>query len=515
MAIANPRSSNCSRLPSDDSEDACPNEGTWHKKAPSRPSNQAKGGGGVFAEAEDMKERLKAKLKHKQYNVADFYKETGCWQQIARDQRFDSLTLVIIFLNAIWIWIDTDYNDAESGLLDASMGFVIGENAFCAYFSFEWLVRFMSFQVKRNCLRDSWMVFDSVLVFFMVLETWVLTLVLLSLGGTGGAGLGNTSILRMARLLRLTRMARLARLLRALPELMTMVRGVMASTRSVALTSTLLFGIMYVFGIALRQLTDESDVGELMFDSVPEAMTTLMIDGVFLDSFGLVIRTLGNQSIWSAITFQIFVCMATLTVMNMLIGVVCELVTNVAAMEKDTRTIMQVKEKVMQVLKRIDSDSDCQISKDEFLKLVDEEECVAALNEVGVDVPGLMDLIDIIFKRDDEKDKAEDKDHETTLTFDELIETIYGLRGSNSASVKDIVDLRKFVHQGVARLEGKVSQLSPDSKKAARSRSTVKDRQPEVTHSLEARLGRLEVRVERILQLLEGRAQVGVTRTRL
>jgi len=509
-------SRNNSHLKADDEEETCSDEDARPKKIPSRLSllSLTKGGGSIFADAEDMKERLKAKLKHKQYNVADFYKESGCWQQIARDPRFDSFTLVVIFLNAIWIWIDTDYNHAESGLLDASVEFVVGENAFCAYFFFEWLVRFMSFQVKQNCLRDSWMVFDSTLVLFMVLEVWVLNMVLFVMGGAGGAGLGNASILRMARLLRLTRMARMARLLRAVPELMTMVRGVMASTRSVALASILLFGIMYVFGIALRQLTDESAVGEQLFESVPEAMTTLLIDGVFLDKFGRVIRKLGDQSIWSACTFQIFVCLATLTVMNMLIGIVCELVANVAAMEKDTRTIAQVKEKVLQVLRRIDSDSDGKISRDEFIKLVDEEECLAALTEVGVDVVGLMDLLDIIFKRGDEKTKEENTEDGITFTFDEFIETVYGLRGSNRASVKDIVDLRMFIHQGFARLEGRVSELSADSTKATQARNAVQGCPLEVTQSLEARLGRLDDRVQRILQLLEGHT-AGIPRTRL
>ncbi|CAK0839496.1 unnamed protein product [Prorocentrum cordatum] len=189
---------------------------------------------------------------------------------------------------------------------------------------------------------------------------------------------------------------------------------------------------------------------------------------------------------------------------NMLIGIVCELVANVAAMEKDTRTIAQVKEKVLQVLRRIDSDSDGKISRDEFIKLVDEEECLAALTEVGVDVVGLMDLLDIIFKRGDEKTKEENTEDGITFTFDEFIETVYGLRGSNRASVKDIVDLRMFIHQGFARLEGRVSELSADSTKATQARNAVQGCPLEVTQSLEARLGRLDDRVQRILQLLEG-----------
>merc|ERR1719276_14784 len=57
----------------------------------------------------------------------------------------------------------------------------------------------------------------------------------------------NMSVLELAKLVRLTRMARMVRLLRALPELMVLIKGLAAATRSVFFTFCLLAIIVYVF----------------------------------------------------------------------------------------------------------------------------------------------------------------------------------------------------------------------------------------------------------------------------
>merc|ERR1712187_205520 len=91
----------------------------------------------------------------------------------------------------------------------------------------------------------------------MVAETWVMTIVIVALGG-GVGGLGGASMLRMARLLRLSRMTRMVRLLRAMPELLILVKAMGASIRSCSFVAILEFMILFVFGILFKQLTAES-----------------------------------------------------------------------------------------------------------------------------------------------------------------------------------------------------------------------------------------------------------------
>jgi hypothetical protein len=217
----------------------------------------------VFADANAMKEKVRMAVMVQEYNVCDFYWETGICQVIARSHVFEYFTLAVIAFNALWISIDTDNNEALT-LADASPVFQIAENAFCVYFSFEWFVRFCSFREKRNCLKDAWFVFDSALVTLMVGETWVMNLILLFAagGGASGGAMGNTSVLKLFRLVLLTRMARMAKLLRAIPELIILIKGIAVASRSVVFTLMLLGVILYFFAIVFRQLTDDTELGQ-------------------------------------------------------------------------------------------------------------------------------------------------------------------------------------------------------------------------------------------------------------
>jgi len=109
----------------------------------------------IFADAAAMKAKVKENIMKPDYNVAQFYKTEGYPQEIARSAIFDNVTLAVIGLNALWIWIDTDYNDSAT-LLDAHPVFQVGENLFCAYFALELLIRFLAFNRKRDCMRDAW-----------------------------------------------------------------------------------------------------------------------------------------------------------------------------------------------------------------------------------------------------------------------------------------------------------------------------------------------------------------------
>ena len=196
-------------------------------------------------------------------------------QWMAKHYIFENGTLVVIAFNAFWIAIDTDWNGADT-LLESPPGFQIMEHAFCFYFSFEWVVRFMAFARKLDCFRDGWFKFDSMLVFLMVTETWVFTIIELNTEVPFP-----TSILRLFRLLRLSR---LLRMLKSLPELMILVKGMITAMKSVFYVMFMLVGITYVFAIALTQLSIGYEFREDYFEHVVLAMYTLMVYTTFLDN---------------------------------------------------------------------------------------------------------------------------------------------------------------------------------------------------------------------------------------
>jgi len=407
----------------------------------------------VFADAAALKEKLRMNMAKPPYNVCNFYHDEGCAQKVARSPLFEHMTLAVIAFNAIWISVDTDYNDADI-LLDAQPVFIVMENFFCMYFTMEWTFRFLAFKEKRNGLKDAWFVFDSALVFTMVMETWLMTGLVLMMGGGSGSALGNASILRLFRLLRLSRMARMARLLRAMPELMVLIKGMVVAMRSVFFTLCLLAGILYVFGIAFVQLMRDTNTGDTVFESVPAAMNSLLLRGILPDEMDL-IETIGgeNHGQFPGWVYKVlilgYIILAGLCIMNMLVGVLCEVVSVVSSVEKESLLVNYVKGTLQHMLMTsgIDANGDHLISRHEFEELLEHPGAAKAIQEVGVDVVGLMDFSEWIFKDGKE------------LSFPDFMDMVLQLRGSNVATVKDVVDLRKMVQAELEKLAPKFSEV--------------------------------------------------------
>jgi len=420
----------------------------------------------VFADANALKEKVRMQMSKPPYDVRTFYKDQGCCQQVARSSSFDNITLSVIALNAIWIAIDTDHNDADL-LLDALPVFIVAENFFCLYFFMEWVFRFGAFASKTNCIQDAWFVFDTTLVTLMVGETWIMNLAVLVLGGGSSSAVGNASILRLFRLLRLSRMARMARLLRAMPELMVLIKGMVIAMRSVFFTLILLTGILYVFGIAFVQLMKDTEKGNVYFPNVAAAMNSLLLLGILPDEAEF-IEEVGSEHWVFKVVILIYTILAALCVMNMLVGVLCEVVSVVSSVEKESLLVNYVKTTLRHMLNTsgIDADGDHLIAKNEFEKLLELPGAAKAIQEVGVDVIGLMDFTDFIFKDG------------RALTFPAFMDVILQLRGSNTATVKDVVDLRKLLVSEIEKMsittsgvvaeavENVSAQLQGDVKKA-------------------------------------------------
>jgi len=389
----------------------------------------------VFVDPKETKKRIKENMCRPQYDVRNYYRTTGIVQQIARSSWFENMTMAVIAFNAIWIAVDLDYNKEEV-LSDAHPVFIVAENFFCAYFSWEWLVRLLAFSRKRNCLRDVWFVFDTILLSGMVLETWVVVLIFLASGAeSGGSGMGNASMLRMLRLMRLTRMARMVRLMRAMPELVILVKALVAAIRSVLFTLVLLFLLTYVFAILFRNITDGTDIGDHFFNSIPRSFHRLILDGILIDGTGDV---LADANIAITLLFYMFILFGGVTVMNMLIGVLCEVVSEVATQEHDQLDLCFVRDALVRLVERYRKNGEAEVSitKEEFVELLHNPDAAGALEEVQVDIYELVDVIDTLFAADDGTARI--------LTFPDLVEIMMDHRDTKALTIKDVTDLRKY-----------------------------------------------------------------------
>ncbi|CAJ1388363.1 unnamed protein product, partial [Effrenium voratum] len=370
---------------------------------------------------------------------------------IVRHPAFERMSLAIIYMNALWIAVDIEFNDADM-VLQAHAFFIIVEILFLLYFTSELLIRFMSYDRSRSALTDSWFIFDFLLVLLMVLETWLIPLAALLMQGSESsnqAGMARSaSVLRVARILRVLRTARIIRVARYMPELMILVKGLIVAARSVFFTLVLLLLITYVFSIAFAQLSHDTRLKPLYFQSVPTAVLTLIVTCVMPDQESF-FQDVAQESWVMGMLVIIFVTIGSLIVMNMLVGILVEAVQTVATMEHEQIHVDFAKRVLRDLIQEggVDEDGDNQISEEEFCRLLQRPEAMKALGRLGVDDYAVMEYGRLLFEDGE------------PLTFKEFMDAILTLRGSNQTTVKDIVNLRKFTADEFSHLHTVLMEL--------------------------------------------------------
>jgi hypothetical protein len=401
----------------------------------------------VLPDKARMKKKLQEELITKDYNVADFYYETGCMQFIARSQSFEIITLTIIAVNAVWIAVDIDQNNATS-LVDAGLKFQIAENFFCGYFFLEWFIRLCAFKNKRNCIKDGWFNFDSILCFQAVFETWFVYAYAYFTGGGGFEGLGPWS--RLLKMLRMGRTARIVRILRQFPELVMMLKGLGIATRSVFFVTILMMTMTYVLAICMKMATEGTEAGAELFPSVWMSMRTMLILAVvpdLEDSINMIDQPDDPMFNWlSVIVFVLFIFVVSLTMLNMLVGVLCAVVDAIRETETEKMEILHMKHGLMDLIVASDDDDSGCVSITEFVSLLNNPVAVQFLKSVDIDASSLIDFAETYFKRGQ------------TYKYEDIISILLDLRGHNRATVKDITELRKWLDQELDELRTNVKE---------------------------------------------------------
>lgn len=386
-------------------------------------------------DADDIKRKVRnAMIGPVPYHVSQYYKTEGIPQAIARSLAFDNASLFAIAANAVYIAVDTDWNKdtpmsfgETRSMSNSPIFFVVMENIFCAYFLGEWIIRFMAFEYKRNCLRDRWFVFDAVLVIIMVIEIWCLSIFWPGFGG-------NTPVLRLIRLLRLSRMMRM---LQIMPDLMIHIKGMRTALKPVFYVMILLLMVTYVFGILFTQLSQgNSFLGHEYFSSVPHSMYSLLIYLTLLDRLAIFLNHIRDHMWPLLLPSMIFIGLAALTVMNLFIGVLCEVISSVQNAERENLLAVGAAEQLQAVLASIDADHNNLISWEEFISIIDKPEALRALEEAGVNPLAVVDIAELIFF---------DGEEPIDLTFEVFVDTILDLRDTRIASVKDVVNIWKQI----------------------------------------------------------------------
>jgi len=402
----------------------------------------------LFPVVKDIKQLVIDTLGERQFVVEELYDETGCWQMMVHSHYFTNFCLAVILLNTVWIAIDTDLNKAAV-LSEAPLVFQVIENCFCTFFVFEMMVRILAFKVRINAFSDRWLVFDFCLVASMVWETWLLVLWLAVFGGADGMGKGRaTSVFRVFRLFRLTRVARTAKLIANFPELMILAKGMIIAMRSVAAVLSLLAIIIYIFSIIFTEMLSDTRAGKGNFESVPQSINTLLVQ-VVCGFDEEMMRKLMDDDLIAYFIFLVYVLIASLTIMNMLIGILCDVVSTVSADEAEDAFVHEVEHLVTRLMAELDEDGSGTLSREEFDGIIMNQDMMHVLRGFGVDVVGIVDFGSFLFTECDE------------LSFADFLQLVVQFRESKAATVRDVMDLRKYLARELSSLE---ARLIPQSR---------------------------------------------------
>lgn len=362
-------------------------------------------------------------------------KSGGLITSIERHPVYEKCTLLLILANAAWIGVDLDWNtDALGERMIPKPVFSVMDHLFAVGFTLEILIRIFgygerghvwSFFTDKNMWK--WNNFDLTLVMLMVMETWVLTSVPMQLD------LGSLTMLRMLRLLRISRVFRMV------PELGLMVKAMGAAARSVSSTLVLEIGLMYVFAVLLTQwattyqdpcfeiLDDGSCMVTVYFGTISRSLVSLLQILVFDDTFSI-IRPLLREQWHIGCLLIVFICIGAFTMLNMLIGIICEIVSTTTTEEK--RKVLR--SRIQDIFSAMDQDSSGTVSREEYGNNAAHDRLLK-LGIQGELIEGAFDILDV--------------DGGGTIGLDEFLMMIFKLLDPPQS--QDIL----MIHQKIIKME--------------------------------------------------------------
>eukprot|EP00931_Biecheleriopsis_adriatica_P106381 TRINITY_DN8083_c1_g1_i1.p1 TRINITY_DN8083_c1_g1~~TRINITY_DN8083_c1_g1_i1.p1 ORF type:complete len:642 (-),score=125.51 TRINITY_DN8083_c1_g1_i1:136-2061(-) len=368
---------------------------------------------------------------------SDHYRSFGLPQAIARSAHFHQLAIFAVISNIIWLGIDMDYSNSAP-LDNEPSTFLIVDNIYCAFFVFEVAIRFLAFADKAQVLQETRFMFDFALVIMTVWESWLQPLLNLVFGSSGINGQG-ASALRILRILRVGRTARTFRLVGLFPELRILAKAFVVAVRSAFAIGLFLALVIYVFGLIFFDQLSHEKVGEDRFQTVLQSLNFLLLQVLCGFDAGLINELLAGHLV-CYILYLVFLFVTSLALMNMLTGVICNVISAASELEEYETQMIEVHEELGRVLRSIDADGNDRIDWEEMEQLMNSRHLVRCLKDQGIDVVGLMDFMPFLYRDANE------------IKLSELLETLVGFQGAKPATVRDLVEMRMFLTEEMRRI---------------------------------------------------------------
>ncbi|MDC0968076.1 ion transporter [Alphaproteobacteria bacterium] len=219
--------------------------------------------------------------------------------QLKESRFFQFLVIAIIIFNAFTIGVNTyelsDVTNQIINLLDYSI---------TIFFVVEITIRFIGEPKKSEFFKNRWNIFDTIIV--------CISLVPIP---------NNSSFL----LLRLLRVFRVLRIISVIPELKMIIEALLQSVKRVFYVSLLLFIILYIYA-TIGSILFSEDIPS-RWGNVGTAMITLF-QVLTLSSWEQVMLPLQDLYWWAWIYIFSFIIICGITMLNLLIAVLVDVVIN-------------------------------------------------------------------------------------------------------------------------------------------------------------------------------------------
>ena len=212
---------------------------------------------------------------------------------------FQFLVIFIIILNAITLGVSTyELNSFVKKTIQ------ILDYAITIFFVVEILIRFTSEPKKLNFFKNGWNIFDTIIVCISLIPIP-----------------NNSSYL----LLRLLRVFRVLRLISVIPELKSIIEALLGSVKRVFYVGLLLFIILYIYA-TIGSILFSADIPQ-RWNDVGVSMITLF-QVLTLSSWEQVMLPLQEIYWWAWIYFFSFIIICGITMLNLLIAILVDVVIN-------------------------------------------------------------------------------------------------------------------------------------------------------------------------------------------
>ena len=220
------------------------------------------------------------------------------FEKIKNNRFFQAFVISAIILSALLVGVST-YNVPPQAI---ALIYVL-DTLITVFFVIEICIRFFAEGKKLHFFKNGWNIFDSLIVIISIIPIGP-----------------NSSIL----VLRLLRILRVLRLISAIPELKELIEALLKSIKRVFYVSLLLFIIIYVyasFGSILFGQSDPQRWGDLGI-----SMITL-VQVLTLSSWENVMLPMQEKFWWAWVYFYSFVAIGSITILNLIIAVLVDVIT--------------------------------------------------------------------------------------------------------------------------------------------------------------------------------------------